>query len=158
MSALGRNCSDRKSCITRVVLCFCVPLFFTLLIFLLGLLANVSTLFLLIVWDSGTVACSSHSLENAEWRTWPFLWIHDREVTITGSITVCVSSVKSSSLIERKGLSSCSTTLVNDFTSLQNWICMLWFSSCMMCNRIMMAGCRLLQTLQLSVHNLVQPT
>ena len=31
-------------------------------------------------------------------------YIHDREATIEGSITVCVSSVKSSSLIERKGL------------------------------------------------------
>ena len=117
MSASGREWSKRKRCVISIIFCLWKPLPFVPFFVVSGRLANVRMLFRLIVSDTGTEASSNISLTYAACNVWPASRIRYRDVTMTCSMTFCVSRTISSRLVARNGLPSCSTTLMNDSTS-----------------------------------------
>ena len=96
ISASGLDCTDRKSCVIRVMFFFCTPLVLFPFVLWSGRLLNVRILLHWIVFDTGMVTwlivCATYCA--SAWNSSPSWWTRLRDLMTSFSIITCVSSAK----------------------------------------------------------------
>ena len=91
---LTTDCTDRKSCVIRVMFFFCTPLVLFPFLLRSGRLLNVRIVLRWIVFDTGMVTwlivCATYCA--SAWRSSPSWWTRLRDLMTSCSIITCVSS------------------------------------------------------------------